>query len=88
MPHTVDVLVDHRGLSLAQLADAATMTLERLDAIVNGRWTPSPEERARIAAALGVSVAEINWGHSMPPRNVRYHRYGLPDGGFRNDNVE
>jgi transcriptional regulator with XRE-family HTH domain len=85
MPHTVDVLVHGRGLSLAQLAEAATMTLERLDAIINGRWTPSPEERSRIAAALGVSVAEINWGHTMSPRNVRYHRYGLPEGGFDRD---
>ena len=61
------------------------MTVERLDAIVSGRWTPSPDERARIAAALGVSVGEINWGHTMNPRNVRYHRYGLPEGGFGND---
>lgn len=88
MPHTVDVLVDRHGLSLAQLAAAATMPLERLAAIVNGRWTPSPEERARIAAALGVSASEISWGHTMTPRNVRYHRYGLPEGGFGSDTVE
>jgi transcriptional regulator with XRE-family HTH domain len=85
MPHTVDALVDRRGLTLAQLADAATISLERLDSIVNGRWTPSPDERARIAAALGMSVKDISWGHTMTPRNVRYHRYGLPEGGFSND---
>ena len=79
MPQTVDVLLDSRGLSLAQLANAATLSLERIDAIVNGRWTPSPDERARIAAALGVHADSISWGHTVNPRNVRYHRYGLPE---------
>ena len=79
MPHTVDVLVDRQGLTFAQLAHAAALTVERIDAIVNGRWTPSPEERVRIAAALGVAVKEISWGHTINPRNVRYHRYGLPE---------
>lgn len=79
MPQTVDVLLDKRGLALAQLSDATMLSLERLDAIVNGRWTPSPDERARIAAALGVDVNEISWGHTVNPRNVRYHRYGLPE---------
>jgi transcriptional regulator with XRE-family HTH domain len=79
MPHTVDVLVGRRGLTLAQLADAAALTVERIDAIVNGRWTPSPDERGRIAAALGVPLDEISWGHTINPRNVRYHRYGFPE---------
>jgi transcriptional regulator with XRE-family HTH domain len=79
MPHTVDVLLDRRGLTLAQLADVAALTVERIDAIVNGRWTPSPDERTRIAAALGVPLDEISWGHTINPRNVRYHRYGLPE---------
>lgn len=85
MPHTVDVLADTHGLTLAQLAHAARMTLERMDAIVSGRWTPSPEERARIAAALGVQVDDVSWGHTMSPRNVRYHRYGLPEKLSRDD---
>ena len=38
MPQTVDVLLDKRGLALAQLSDATMLSLERLDAIVNGRW--------------------------------------------------
>lgn len=84
MPHTVDRLLERRELSLAQLAEAAALSVDRLDAIVSGRWTPSPDERSRIAAALGVDVNDVNWGHTMNPRNVRYHRYGLPDGGFDN----
>ena len=79
MPHTVDVLIDRRGLSITELADAAALTVERIEAIVSGRWTPSPEERARIAAALEVALDEVSWGHSINPRNVRYHRCGLPE---------
>ena len=55
------------------------MTLNRVEAIADGRWTPSPEERTKVAAALGVSVDEISWGHTMNPRNVRYRRFGLKE---------
>jgi hypothetical protein len=48
-------------------------------AIVDGRWLASPAERAAIAAALGVAVETISWGHTMNPRNVRYHRFGLKE---------
>ena len=79
MPHTVDVLLDRHGLQLPQVAALARMEVERMDAIINGRWTPSPDERSRIAAAIGVAVEEISWGHTISPRNVRYHRFGLPE---------
>lgn len=79
MPHTVDVVIEQRGVSLAQLTSITGLSAERIDAIVNGRWTPSPDERAKIADALGVAVDEISWGHTMNPRNVRYHQFGLPD---------
>jgi hypothetical protein len=79
MPHTVDVLLEQQGLSIPQLADGAGIETGRMEAIVTGRWTPSPAERARIAAALGLTTDDISWGHTMSPRNVRYHRFGLPE---------
>jgi lambda repressor-like predicted transcriptional regulator len=79
MPHTVDVVIEQRGFSLEQLTNATGLSAERIESIVNGRWTPSPDERIKIADALGVAVEEISWGHTMNPRNVRYHRYGLPE---------
>jgi hypothetical protein len=79
MPHTVDVLLEQQSLSIPRLADAARIEVGRMEAIVTGRWTPSPAERGRIAAAFGVPVEEISWGHTMSPRNVRYHRFGLPE---------
>ena len=76
---TVDVLLEELGLSLVELAARARIVPERMEAIADGRWTPSPAEREKIAAALGVAVTEISWGHTMNPRNVRYHRFGLKE---------
>jgi transcriptional regulator with XRE-family HTH domain len=76
---TIDVLIEERQISLDELATTAGLSVERIAAIADGRWTPSPEERAKVAAALGVPVAEISWGHTMNPRNVRYHRFGLKE---------
>ena len=77
--HTVDVLLEDRKLSIEELADACGLEPERVLAIVDGRWLASPAERERIAAALGVPPSEISWGHTMSPRNVRYHRFGLKE---------
>lgn len=74
---TVDVVLEERGWSLDDLAGRCQLDVERVAAIVDGRWLPSPQERARIAEALGVPAAAISWGHTMSPRNVRYHRFGL-----------
>ena len=51
----------------------------RTEAIAVGRWTPSPAERVKVAGALGVSVEAISWGHTMDPRNIRYHQYGMQE---------
>ena len=78
MPQTVDVLIDQRDIPIAQLSERTGLSVERITAIVDGRWTPSPDERTKIANAIGVSVESVSWGHTMNPRNVRYHRYGIP----------
>jgi hypothetical protein len=74
---TVDVLLEELNLSIDQLAEKSALPAERVLAIVDGRWLASPAERGVIAAALGVPIEEISWGHTMNPRNVRYHRFGL-----------
>ena len=76
---TVDRLFEETGLTIEQLAEKANLPLDRMAAIEAGRWTPSPAERIRIAAAFGVKQEEISWGHTMTPRNVRYHREGLKE---------
>ena len=74
---TIDYLFETTDISLEEIAVRARLPVERVAAIAEGRWTPSPDERDRLAAAFGVPVAEISWGHSMNPRNIRYQRHGL-----------
>ncbi len=76
---TVDVLLEELGLSIDELAQRSSLDPERVLAIVDGRWLTSPQERERIAAALSVDPSLISWGHTMNPRNVRYHRFGLKE---------
>jgi len=79
MPQTVDLLVEQLHVSTTELANRTGLPLERVEAIVTGRWTPSLDDRQRICAALQVELNAISWGHTMNPRNVRYRRGGLPE---------
>ena len=74
---TVEFLLEETGLSVKEIAVRAGLAAERVAAIAEGRWTPSPQEREQIAAAFGLAVADISWGHTMNPRNIRYRRFGL-----------
>lgn len=81
---TIDAIVEEAGISADELAAAANVERSRLVAIVEGRWLPSPQERGRIAQALGIEVDQVSWGHTMSPRVVRYHRFGLKE-DFKKD---
>lgn len=74
---TVEHLFEDTGLSIEEIARRSGLSVERIAAIAEGRWTPSPQERDLVAAAFGIAVAEISWGHTMNPRNIRYRRFGL-----------
>jgi transcriptional regulator with XRE-family HTH domain len=76
---TIDVLMDEQDLTIDDLAERSGLELERMASIALGRWTPSPNDRERIAKAMGISVDEISWGHTMDPRNVRYRQFGLKE---------
>lgn len=76
---TVDRLLEETGASIGEVAARSGLDAARVAAIVDGRWTPSPIERQRVAAALGVSIDDVSWGHTMNPRNVRYGQYGLKE---------
>ena len=74
---TIDVLFEETQLTIDDVADRSQLPLARVEAIAVGRWTPSPEERLRLAEAFGVTVDDVSWGHSMDPRHIRYRRFGL-----------
>ena len=84
MRATVDVLIESASISVQQLTESTGLPLARVEAIVAGRWLPKPAERDVVAAALGVDVKDIQWGHSTNPRNIRYFRFGLRE-DFQDD---
>lgn len=76
---TIEHLFEQTGLTIEDVAERAGLTVDRVEAIADGRWTPSPADRARMARAFGVPVEEVSWGHTMNPRNIRYRRFGLKE---------
>jgi transcriptional regulator with XRE-family HTH domain len=73
MPKSVAELCTEHGLDAKQLADRAGLDERRARAIVEGRWTPSPAERDRVAAAFGLTREAIAWGHSTPVSHLYGH---------------
>ncbi len=71
-PRSVDQLCAQRGIDARQLAALAGLDEQRVQAIVLGRWTPSPTERDKIAAVFGLTRDDITWGHKTPIQ----HLYG------------
>lgn len=65
---TVDCLLEDANWAVEDLAERANLTNDRAEAIALGRWTPSPSERQRIAAAFEVSMEDVSWGHTMDPQ--------------------
>jgi transcriptional regulator with XRE-family HTH domain len=69
---TIEQLCVERGIDARQLAESSGVDEQRVLAIVLGRWTPSPQERDRIAAVFGVTRDQVAWGHKTPIQ----HLYG------------
>jgi ribosome-binding protein aMBF1 (putative translation factor) len=65
--------LDERGMNEADLANRAALDQRIARNIVAGQWTPSPQQRERIATALGVRVDEIRWGHATPVDHMYGH---------------
>ena len=69
---TVERLCSEHQIDARQLAERANVDEQRVVAILLGRWTPSPQERDRIAAVFGLTRDRIAWGHKTPVQ----HLYG------------
>jgi ribosome-binding protein aMBF1 (putative translation factor) len=62
-----------RAVSPAQLVAASGLDRRVVEAIAQGRYTPSPEQRRRLSAALGVGPEQVAWGHQTPVEHVYGH---------------
>jgi transcriptional regulator with XRE-family HTH domain len=73
---SVAELCSERELTAEELAERSGLDPQRVLAIVLGRWTPSPSERDKVAAAFGVSKDDISWGHKTPIQHIYGHGPG------------
>jgi hypothetical protein len=71
-PRSIDQLCAELGIDARELAARSGVDEQRVLAIVLGRWTPSPQERDRIAAVFGLVRDQVAWGHKTPVQ----HLYG------------
>jgi hypothetical protein len=73
---SVEELCVQHQMTVAQLADKASLDEQRVLAIVLGRWTPSPAERDKVAAVFGLTRDRIAWGHKTPIQHIYGHGPG------------
>lgn len=76
MPKSAAEICVERGFTVEQLAERTGIERGRLEAILLSRWTPSPDDRRRIAEQLGVALDEITWGHATPIQHLYGHGPG------------
>lgn len=62
-----------RGLNIDDLVRVTDLERKVIEAIVHGRYTPSLEQRQRVAAALGVDAEQIMWGHTCQVDHIYGH---------------
>ena len=62
-----------RNLTQAQSVAASGLEERVVEAIVRGRYTPSPQQRQQLAAALGVALEQITWDHATAVDHLYGH---------------
>jgi hypothetical protein len=62
-----------QGITLGGLIEASGLDGRVVEAIARGRYTPSPEQRRRLAAALGVSTDQVAWDNQVSVEHVYGH---------------
>ncbi len=70
---SVAAWIAERGLTLERLEEMTGLDRKVLEAIVHGRYTPSPQQRQLVAAALGIATEQIAWGHTTEVSHLYGH---------------
>ena len=65
--------LEETGITVERLVADTGLEAKLVQAIVSGNYTPSPSERERLAAAIGVTVDDIAWGHAVPVEHMWGH---------------
>ncbi len=70
---SVGDLCQQHKITIPELTEKSGLDEQRITAIVLGRWTPSPQERQKIAVVFELTIEEISWGHKTPIQHI----YGM-----------
>lgn len=65
--------MNEQQFTLESLLQRSGLEKRVVEAIVHDRYTPSPEQRQRLAAALGINVADIVWGNRQQVEHIYGH---------------
>ena len=65
--------LEETGIGVEQLVEKTGLEARLVRAIAAGNYTAAPSDRERIAAALGVEVDAIAWGHAVPVDHLWGH---------------
>jgi len=72
-PRPVADWMTERGLNFDELLRRCLLDKKILTAILEGRYTPSPQQRQHIAAALGVATDQVAFGHGIEVQHLHGH---------------
>ena len=72
-PKTIAEWMSDRSMVHEDLVEASGLDRKLVESIVVGRYTTSPQQRQRLANALGVSPDEIRWGRAVQVDHMYGH---------------
>ena len=76
MTRSIDELCNEHDMTVQDLIKKTGIDDHRVAAIYMGRWTPSPEDRKKIAEVFELEVDDITWGHVTPIQHIYGHGPG------------
>ena len=76
MTRTIAELCTIHKMTVKDLTEKTGIDDHRVVAICMGRWTPSPDDRKKIAAVFEIEVDDITWGHVTPIQHIYGHGPG------------
>ena len=76
MSRSIEELCKEHQMTVQELIEKTGVDDHRLVAIYMGRWTPSPEDRKKIASAFELEVDDVTWGHITPIQHIYGHGPG------------